>query len=103
MGFEAVVCTLVYERGEFIVTIFEPPQAYRHVGVPTHQTLDDHCVKSRGYSKNEQSSIMMNGVVVVVAAIMTSREGGPVSVSAGLDKPHHLADLLFHHTALPFY
>jgi len=46
---------------------------------------------------------MMNGVVVVVAAIMTSREGGAVGVSAGLYKPHHLADLLFHHTALLSY
>ena len=46
---------------------------------------------------------MMNGVVVVVAAIMTSREGGAVSVSAGLYKPRHLADLLLHHTALLSY
>ena len=45
----------------------------------------------------------MNEVVVVVAAIMTSREGGAVSVSAGLYKPHHLADLLPHHTALLSY
>ena len=103
MGFEAVVCTLIYERGEVAVAIFEPPQDYRHVGVPTHQSLDNHCVKSRDYSKDENPSIMMNGVVVVVAAIMTSREGGAVSVSTGLYKPHHLADLLLHHTTLLSY
>ena len=102
MGFEVVVCTLVYERGEFTVAISEPPQAYRHVGVPTHQTLGHHCVKYRGYSKNEQPSIIMKRVVEMWILVMMRWEGGAASVSA-LYKPRHLADLPPHHTDLLSY
>jgi len=44
----------------------------------------------------------MKDGILMVTAIMTLCESGAVSFKA-LHKPHHLADLLPHHTTLLYY